>query len=76
MNICGHRNVLALFLKAAARKAQKEDSNPDLCDAGAVLSQLSHQVENHNYTGIAKVRVSISVQVSVFFRPFSPLAAD
>ena len=66
MNIYGHRNVLALLLKVAARKALKEDSNPDLCDAGAVLSQLSHQVENHNYTGIAKVGLSISVQASVF----------
>ena len=66
MNIYGHRKVLALVLKAAARKALKEDSNPDLCDAGAGLSQLSHQIENHNYTGIAKVRVLISVQASVF----------
>jgi len=62
----GHRNVLALLLKATTRKALNGDSKPDLCDAGAVLSQLSHQVENHNYTGIAKVRVSISVQASVF----------
>ena len=53
MNIYGHRNVLALLLKAAARKALEEESNPDLCDAGAGLSQLSDQVENHNYTGIA-----------------------
>ena len=42
MNIYRHRNVLALLLKAAARKALKEDSNPDLCDAGAGLSQLKN----------------------------------
>ena len=60
MNIYGHRNVLALLLKAEARKAQKEDSNPDLCDAGAVLSQLSHQLVNDNDTGIAKVRLSMA----------------
>lgn len=57
MNIYGHRHVLALLLKAAARKALNGDSNPDLRDAGAVFSQLSHQVENQKYTGIAKVRV-------------------
>ena len=73
MNIYGHRHVLALLLKAAARKALNGDSNPDLCDAGAVLSQLSHQLVNYNYTGIAKVRVSISVQVSVFFFSFLSL---
>ena len=66
MNIYGHRNVLALLLKAAARKALNGDSNPDLSDAGAVFSQLSHQLVNYNYTGNAKVRVWISVQASVF----------
>ena len=37
--IYGHRNVLALLLKAAARKVLNGDWNPDRCDAGAVLSQ-------------------------------------
>ena len=32
------------------KRAPEQDSNPDLCYAGAVLYQMGHQAENENKT--------------------------